>query len=530
MLDHTHTAMGARKLKKWLREPLNSCSLIRGRLDAVEALWGDSLRLNNLEESFKAIYDFERLSTRIACGNANAKDLVALAASLSALPDVKFDLLDSSSALLQELGERMDLCEEVREKILAAITEEPPFSVREGGLIRPGYSEELDTLKASIADAKEWILGLEATERERTGISNLKVGYNKVFGYYLEVTKSKYDLIPPEYIRKQTLVNAERFIIPELKEKEDMVFTAEAKINKLEYDLFSALREEIKESIARLQETSHCIAEADVLCSFARASLLNDYVKPEVNDGDEITIIRGRHPVIELAMTDGRFVANDLAMDREDHSLLLITGPNMSGKSTYMRQTAIIVLMAQIGCFVPAESASIGIVDRIFTRIGAADNLAAGQSTFFVEMHELAYILRSATSRSLILLDEIGRGTSTYDGLAIAWAVCNYLCREDRKIRTLFASHYHELTMLEKTLTGLCNLNVAVSEDGDEIVFLHKILEGSASKSYGIAVAKLAGVPEELLSDAEEKLSEMELKQDEMYGDQGQQISWLPTK
>ena len=525
VLDRTHTAMGARKLKKWLKEPLNRLEDIQSRLDAVEALYEDPMLRNNITEGLKAIYDFERLAARIAYGNANAKDLIALRNSLYQLPEIKFDLMGAESAILKDLGNRIDTCDKVLTTIEEAIVEDPPFILREGGLIKPGYSKDLDDLKDGIKDAKAWIRDLESVERERTGISNLKVGYNKVFGYYIEVTQSKYDLIPEEYVRKQTLVNAERFIIPELKEKEDLVMNAETRINKMEYDLFTEIREFIKGYIAVMQETSQCIATLDVLCSFADVSERNGYTRPEMDDSDTILIEKGRHPVIEQALGEGAFVSNDVLLDRDKRSLLLITGPNMSGKSTYMRQTAIIVLMAQIGCFVPAEMAKIGIVDRIFTRIGAADNLAAGQSTFFVEMNELGYILKSATEKSLILLDEIGRGTSTYDGLSIAWAVCNYLCGEKRKIRTLFASHYHELTDLDKKLDGFTNLNVDVHEENGEIVFLHKIVEGSASKSYGIQVAKLAGLPKELLQDAEDKLQEMEERQEEMYGEQGHQMS-----
>jgi len=530
VLDHTHTAMGARKLRKWLREPLNSLPEIQDRLDAVEELMDDPMLRNNLTESLKVVYDFERLSTRIACGNANGKDMIALRNSLYALPEIKFDLLDRQAPLLKELGEKIDTCDKVYSLIDEAIVEDPPFAVKEGGLIKPGYAKELDEIKDSIKDAKAWIAGLENVEREKTGISNLKVGYNKVFGYYLEITRSQYDKIPEHYIRKQTLVNAERFIIPELKEKEDLVMNAETRINKMEYELFQEIRETIKGYIAKIQTTAQCISTLDVLASFADVSEKNDYSKPEMNEGDTILIERGRHPVIEQMMQGGTFVSNDVLIDRGARSLLLITGPNMAGKSTYMRQTAVIVLMAQAGCFVPCERAVIGIADRIFTRIGAADNLSQGKSTFFVEMSELAYILEMATDKSLIPLDEIGRGTSTYDGLSIAWAVCEYLCGPDRKIRTMFASHYHELADLEKKLPGLTNLNVDVSEENGEIVFLHKIVEGSASKSYGIQVAKLAGVPKELLDNATEKLNEMETREEEMYGDQGHQISFFRTE
>ena len=388
--------------------------------------------------------------------------------------------------------------------------DDPPFTIKEGGLIKEGFSSELDELKHSIADAQNWIAGLEGSERERTGIKNLKVGYNKVFGYYLEVTKSYYDLIPENYIRKQTLSNCERFITPELKETERLVLNAETKINQLEYDLFLELRQNLQQYIGQIQKTSRAIASLDVLTSFAEVSEKYGYVKPQVDDGDVIQIEKGRHPVIEQTIRDGIFVSNDTYLNKEDQSLLLITGPNMSGKSTYMRQTALIVLMAQAGCFVPCERARIGVCDRIFTRIGASDNLAQGQSTFFVEMSELSYILNTATSRSLVILDEIGRGTSTYDGLSIAWAAAEYLCGSGRKIRTLFATHYHEMTALEGTLPGAKNLNVDVAEENGNVVFLHKIVEGSASRSYGIHVAKLAGAPKELLERAQERLADLE--------------------
>jgi DNA mismatch repair protein MutS len=510
VLDKTHTAMGSRKMKKWLREPLNGCQEIQERLDAVDCLIQNYIVRNNLKESLKAIYDFERLVAKIACGSANGKDLIALRNSLFVLPEIKLDLFDCDSLLLQEIMLDIDPLEQVHEDITRALVEDPPFTVKEGGLIKPGFSEELDTLKASIFDAQQWIAGLENIERERTGISNLKVGYNRVFGYYIEITKSKYDMIPENYVRKQTLVNAERFITPELKEMEGLVLNAEAKINQLEYEIFQQLRDSIKTFINPIQKTSGAVSSLDVLVSFAEVSSRLGYVKPVVHDGDEIRIEKGRHPVIERSIRDGIFVPNDTYMDRQDASMLLITGPNMAGKSTYMRQTALIVLMAQTGCFVPCEAATIGIADRIFTRIGASDNLAQGQSTFFVEMSELAYILRSASDKSLILLDEIGRGTSTYDGLSIAWSLVEYLCNDIKRIRTLFATHYHELTAIEGSLPGFKNLTVDVADENGKIVFLHKIIEGSASKSYGIHVADLAGVPKELLENANMKLEMLE--------------------
>lgn len=522
VLDRTSTAMGSRKMKKWLREPLNHSDEINQRLDAVEDLIKRPLVKNNIVENLKSVYDFERLAARMACGNANAKDMVALRNSLFVVPEIKMDLSDCDSQLLLWLEDRMDPLREVHDAIDAAITDDPPFTIKEGGIIKDGYSKELDDLKKSISGAKKWIAGLEETERERTGISNLKVGYNKVFGYYIEVTKSNLDKVPDDYIRKQTLTNAERYIIPELKEKESLVLNAETKINNTEYEIFTDIREKIKQHTAAIQTTSQCISDLDVLCAFAEVSDKLDYVKPVIDDSDEIIIKDGRHPVIERMTEDGVFVENDTFINRDDESLLLITGPNMSGKSTYMRQTALIVLMAQAGCFVPARMARIGTVDRIFTRIGASDNLAGGQSTFYVEMSELAYILNTATEKSLVILDEIGRGTSTYDGLSIAWAVVEYLCDPKRRIRTMFASHYHELTSMKQK--GLKNLNVDVLEENGDVVFLHKIVEGSASRSYGIHVAKLAGVPKEVLDRAGEKLSQLEEASEEMTSD-GHQIS-----
>ena len=436
--------------------------------------------------------------------------MIALRNSIAVLPEIKSDLGAAGSELLRKINEEIDCLTDIYNIIDKAICEEPPFVIKEGGLIKEGYSEELDNLKFSIKDGKSWISNLENTERERTGIKNLKVGYNRVFGYYLEVTRSYYDFIPENYIRKQTLANAERFITPELKEMENLVLNAEAKINQMEYDLFTQVRSFIKGYIEAIQKTSAAISTLDVLVSFAHVSERLGYVKPAIDDSMEIEIIKGRHPVIEQTVSDGLFVSNDTYLNDDDASMLLITGPNMAGKSTYMRQTALIVLMAQAGCFVPCENARIGVVDRIFTRIGASDNLAQGQSTFFVEMSELSYILNSAKPRSLIILDEIGRGTSTYDGLSIAWAAVEHLCNEKTHIRTLFATHYHELTVLEEQLHGVKNLNVDVAEQNGNIVFLHKIVGGSASRSYGIHVAKLAGIPKSLLERAQEKLSELE--------------------
>lgn len=522
ILDKTHTAMGSRKMRQWLREPLNNAKEINLRLDGVEELYNELIIRNNIKQNLKQIYDFERLAGRIACGNANGKDLIALRNSIAVLPEIKSDLGVLHSEIMQSIDSRICDLSAVYNIIDRAICDEPPFTVKEGSLIKDGYSEELDSLKFSIKDAKTWISTLEGKERERTGIKNLKVGYNRVFGYYLEVTRSYYDLIPENYIRKQTLANAERFITPELKEMEGLVLNAETKINRMEYDLFVEARNFIEGYIKDIQSTSSAVAELDVLTSFAYVSDKLGYVKPLVDESFELEIVKGRHPVIEQTVSNGMFVSNDTYLNNTNESMLLITGPNMAGKSTYMRQTALIVLMAQAGCFVPCERARIGVCDRIFTRIGASDNLAQGQSTFFVEMSELSYILNNAKARSLIILDEIGRGTSTYDGLSIAWAAVEYLCNDNTHIRTLFATHYHELTALEGERYGVKNLNVDVAEENGNIVFLHKIVEGSASRSYGIHVAKLAGIPKVLLERAQEKLAELETavpSQSVMYGD-----------
>ena len=514
VLDKCQTAMGSRRLRQWLREPLNDSYEINRRLDGVEELFNELLMRNNIREALRQIYDFQRLMGRIAYGNANGKDLIALRNSIAVLPDIKEELSGASSDILRDLNDRIHDFSSVYDRIDRAISEDAGFTIREGGLIKDGYSEELDNLKYSIKDGKEWISSLEQKERERTGIKTIKVGYNKVFGYYIEVSKSFADQVPEEYIRKQTLVNGERYITPELKEMENLVLNAEAKINDMEYRLFVEIRDFIQSFIREIQETSEAISDLDVLQSFAYVSERLDYVKPVIDDSMEISIIKGRHPVIEQTVDNGLFVSNDTYINDQDQSMLLITGPNMAGKSTYMRQTALIVLMAQAGCFVPAESAKIGVCDRIFTRIGASDNLAQGQSTFFVEMSELSYILNNAGPRSLIILDEIGRGTSTYDGLSIAWAVVEELCSEKKQIRTLFATHYHELTVLEDEIKGVKNLNVDVAEEGGSVVFLHKIVEGSASRSYGIQVAKLAGIPDSLLERAEDKLRELEERGD----------------
>ena len=510
VLDKTGTAMGSRKMKQWLREPLNNAAEINMRLDAVEELYDNPIVCNNIREALKQVYDFERLAGRVASGNANGKDLIALRNSIFVLPEIRDSLADTGSALLVELGGQIHDLWHLYALIEKAIVDDPPFTIKDGGLIKAGYSRELDDIKFSISDGKQWIANLESKERERTGIKTLKVGFNKVFGYYIDVTKMNAHLVPDDYIRKQTLVNNERYITPELKEMENLVLNAETKINQLEYEIFLSIRAEIQKYIREIQETSQAIAQLDVLCAFANVSSKLGYVKPVIDESYELQIERGRHPVIEQMTENGMFVSNDTYLNNTDTSMLIITGPNMAGKSTYMRQTALIVLMAQAGCFVPCDYARIGVCDRIFTRIGASDNLSQGQSTFFVEMSELAYILNCSGDRSLIILDEIGRGTSTYDGLSIAWAAVDYLCNEKKHVRTLFATHYHELTVLENQIEGVKNLNVDVSEENGNIVFLHKIIPGSASRSYGIHVAKLAGVPKELLTNAESKLLKLE--------------------
>ena len=510
VLDKTHTAMGGRLIRRFIKEPLKDSDAINKRLDAVETLVDLPVNRTNIVSSLKHLYDFERLTARIASMRANGKDLIALKTTIRELPSIKDELCNIDTPLLNEIYSSLDDFSELEALIENSIVEEPPFTITDGDLIKPGYSEELDSLKLSIKDAKEWITGLETREKERTGIKNLKVGFNKVFGYYIDISKSNLHLVPDDYIRKQTLVNNERYITPELKEKESLVLSAEAKINNIEYEIFKEVRASIEPYFARLQRASASVALLDVLTSLADVASRYGYVKPIVDDSNVIDIKEGRHPAVEQMIGEGLFVSNSTLLDTVSRSMLIITGPNMSGKSTYMRQTAIIVLMAQIGSFVPCEHAHIGAVDRVFTRIGASDNLSHGQSTFYIEMSELANILRNATERSLIILDEIGRGTSTFDGLSIAWATIEFLSKPGNCIRTMFATHYHELTVLESKYANVKNLSVAVSEQGSDIVFLHKISEQPASKSYGIHVAKIAGVPSEIRKKAASKLRELE--------------------
>ena len=519
ILDKTKTSMGARLLRSWLKRPLKNLQNITKRHDAIEKFMQHKEEIKPIRKALSNIYDFKRICGRIGAGRANARDLISMKLSLMRIPELKSLLTnvntqgEKASALLNELYDRIDDFEDVSSLIENALVDEPPITITEGEIIKDGFDEELDSMKRAIADGEAWIAGLENTERERTGIKALKVGYNKVFGYYLEVRNASKDLVPDEYIRKQTLVNAERYITPKLKEVEAEVLGAQNKINKREYDCFQNIRDMISERILELMHTADAIAEIDVLAGLAKVAIDNGYTKPNMHDGRDIEVVQGRHPVVEAVMDYNQFTGNNFNIDADEKSLLLITGPNMAGKSTYMRQNALIVLMSQIGSFIPAESASIGIVDRIFTRIGAGDNLAKGQSTFFLEMSELAYILKNATDKSFVILDEIGRGTSTYDGLSIAYALCKFLLQGDNpKVRTLFATHYHELSELEGVLSGLLNLTIAVFEKNGKVIFSHKIKKGSAEKSYGVDVAKLAGVPDELLRSAKQKLKELEFE------------------
>ncbi len=505
VLDKTKTAMGARLLRTFIEQPLVDEEEIEARLNAVEELSSEMISREEIREYLSPIYDLERLISRISYKSANPRDLIAFQSSLSMLPYIKEIMGTFKSSLLQKINEQLDTLEDVCKLIEDAIMEEPPLAVKEGGIIKEGFREDVDKLRKAKTEGKTWLAELENKEKETTGIKNLRVKYNKVFGYYLEVTNSYKDLVPDTWIRKQTLTNAERYTTPELKELEDVILGAEEKLYALEYEIFCEIRDGIGAQIRRIQNTAKAIANIDVFASLSSVAQLNNFVKPELNQKGVIDIKKGRHPVVEKMLANDSFVCNDTYLDNEAKRVSIITGPNMAGKSTYMRQTALIVLMAQIGSFVPAESANIGIVDRIFTRVGASDDLASGQSTFMVEMTEVANILRNATKNSLLILDEIGRGTSTFDGLSIAWAVVEHIA--NKKLlgaKTLFATHYHELTELEGKLDGVNNYCIAVKEQGDDIVFLRKIVAGGADKSYGIQVAKLAGVPKEVLKRANE--------------------------
>jgi len=510
VLDKTKTAMGARMLRSFVEQPLIEKEEIEGRLDAIEELMQRAIDREELREYLNPVYDLERLLTRITYQSANPRDLTAFKSSIGMIPHIRGILLELQSKEIQGICEDMDTLEDLYTLIDAAIEEEPPITVREGGIIKDGYHEEIDRLREAKSQGKNWLAELEAKEREKTGIKNLKIKFNKVFGYYLEVTNSFKDLVPDYYTRKQTLTNAERYITPELKEMEDMILGAEDKLVQLEYELFRELREQIAKNVVRIQKTAKALAKIDVFASLALISEQNHYCRPSLNQNGRIDIKNGRHPVVEKMINNDMFIANDTYLDNQKNRISVITGPNMAGKSTYMRQTALIVLMAQIGCFVPAETADIGIVDRIFTRVGASDDLASGQSTFMVEMTEVANILRNATGNSLLILDEIGRGTSTFDGLSIAWAVVEHISNPKLLgAKTLFATHYHELTELEGKLDNVNNYCIAVKEKGDDIVFLRKIIKGGADKSYGIQVAKLAGVPDSVIERAKEIAEEL---------------------
>ena len=511
VLDKTKTPMGSRKLRAWLDKPLLSPNQIGKRLTAVEELKHQTVRRGELIELLKDVTDLERVMARIVTGVANAKDLVALAQGIRCLPQLKQELSAFESPMLRGIYEELDELTDLRGLVSRAIVDEPPFTVREGGMIRPGYNEEIDRLREIMTGGKGMLSGIEAREKEKTGIKNLRVGYNRVFGYYIEVAKGQIDLVPDTYIRKQTLVNGERYITEELKDLENTILTAKDRVTALEYDLFTEVRQHLAAQAARVQTTSRCIAVTDVLACFAELAVKNNYCRPEVDLSGEISITDGRHPVVEQVLKDSLFVPNDVHLNSTDSRVAIITGPNMAGKSTYMRQVALTVLMAQMGCFVPAKAARIGVVDRLFTRIGASDDLTSGQSTFMVEMTEVADILKNATARSLLILDEIGRGTSTFDGMAIARAVLEYAA--DRKklgAKTLFATHYHELTDIENELDGVKNYNIAVKKRKDDIIFLRKIVPGAADDSYGVEVAKLAGLPDKVIKRAHELLAELE--------------------
>ena len=510
VLDKTKTAMGARMLRKFIEQPLIEKQEILRRLDAVEELKQSAISREEIREYLSPVYDLERLITRITYGTANPRDLTAFAGSLSMLPPIRYLLEEMESSLLKDIYAELDPLEDLCTLVQNAIADEPPLAMKEGGIIRDGYNEEIDTLRRAKSEGKDWLAKLEQDEREKTGIKTLRIKYNKVFGYYLEVTNSYKELVPDYYTRKQTLANAERYITPELKELEDTILGAEDKLYALEYELYCTIRDTIAAEVKRIQTTAKAIASLDVFSSLALVAERNNYVRPKINESGKIDIRDGRHPVVEQMIPNGTFICNDTLLDDKKQRVSIITGPNMAGKSTYMRQAALIVLMAQIGSFVPASGADIGLVDRIFTRVGASDDLASGQSTFMVEMTEVANILRNATSKSLLILDEIGRGTSTFDGLSIAWAVVEYI--SDSKLlgaKTLFATHYHELTELEGKIDNVNNYCIAVKEKGDDIVFLRKIVKGGADKSYGIQVAKLAGVPDLVIDRAKEIVEEL---------------------
>ncbi|HTY13134.1 MAG TPA: DNA mismatch repair protein MutS [Candidatus Omnitrophota bacterium] len=514
VLDRTRTSMGARRLRNWLLQPLLDGKQIEERLDAVEELFGNAALRAETAQKLKEIADIERAAGRIASGSANARDLAALKQSLERLPALKASMAKVTSLKLKEILGVPDFTD-VRELIEKAVVDDPPFALKDGGLIKPGYDPELDEIRNATREGKDWIARLENEERQKTGIKSLKVGYTKVFGYYIEVTNSNLSQVPPNYIRKQTLVNCERFITPELKEKESMVLNSDQRMKDEEYRAFCEVRGKVSESTSGLQELSAILGQIDIFLSLAETAVENGYSRPKIAEGENLEIIGGRHPVVEKMIGGYQFVPNDTLMDEAKSRFLLITGPNMAGKSTYMRQVALIVLLAQIGSFVPAKRAAISLVDRIFTRIGAMDDIFSGQSTFMLEMTEAANILHNASERSLIILDEIGRGTATFDGMSIAAAIAEYI-HEKIKARTLFATHYHEITQLADNHPGMINLNVAVKEEGEKITFLHRIVPGPADRSYGIQVARLAGFPKSVLDRAKEIYNTLEMVENDL--------------
>jgi len=513
VLDKTSTSMGGRMLRRWLNDPLKDLSEINKRLDAVKELKEDMMLRGDIIENLKKVYDIERLAGKMAYGNSNARDMISLKSSLEKMPEVKRALSVCKSQYLKKLYENLDELQDIQQLIEKSIVDDPPITIKDGGIIKLGYDEEIDRLKTATTEGKNWIISLEQEEKEKTGIKTLKVGFNKVFGYYIEVSKSFVSQVPDRFVRKQTLTNGERYITDELKKLEEQILGAEEKVVNLEYNAFVEIREEIARNIKRLQKTAEAVSTLDVISSFAQVAEDMDYCMPIVDNSGCIDIKNGRHPVIEKMLPFGSFVGNDTYLDKQADRLSIITGPNMAGKSTYMRQVALITLMAQVGSFVPASEAHIGLVDKIFTRVGASDDLSMGQSTFMVEMMEVAQILKESTEDSLVILDEIGRGTSTYDGLSIAWAVAEFIANKEKcGAKTLFATHYHELVNLEEKLEGVKNYHIAVREKGEDVIFLRKILRGGTDESYGIHVAKLAGVPKTVTNRADEILKTLERK------------------
>ncbi len=510
VLDHTATAMGGRMLKKWIEQPLLDIKSINARLDGVEQFTKDIFLREDLKQLLSQVYDLERLTTRVAYGTANARDLISLKNSLSVLPKIKSLLINNQAMLLCKSAAEIDTLDDLVELLETGLKDDPPVGIREGEIIKEGYSQEVDTLRKASTDGRKWLAQLESKERQRTGIKSLKIGFNKVFGYYIEVTKSNINAVPEEYQRRQTLANAERYITPQLKEYEEMILGAQDKLVELEYQLFIQIRDSVAREISRIQKSAEAVSKIDVMVSLAEIAVKYNYVRPQVNDSGKIHIKEGRHPVVELSLEDGQFVPNDTLMDNDGNTLLLITGPNMGGKSTYQRQVALITLMAQMGSFVPASEAEIGVTDRIFARVGASDDLASGKSTFMMEMHECKNALKNATKNSLVIIDELGRGTSNLEGMAIAQAVIEYL-HDEIGCRTLFSTHYHELAEMESNLSNFKNYAAAVEEKGDNVVFLHRIVPGRASKSYGVHCARLAGLPMVVVDRANRLLVDLEI-------------------